>query len=179
MIIHKAAKRYAQALFELSIQQNTLDPVHKEINKILNLISTTKELSAFLKDPELSPEQRQKIVDVLFKDHAHPLIYKLLCLLIRKNRLDLLESVSEIFVNLYIEYKNILLVTVTAPESLAEDQIQSICHKLKSRLNKEIQPTAEVDPKLIGGFKLQLGDLIYDFSIQTQLEKFKQNVIHA
>ena len=179
MIIHKAAKRYAQALFEFSIQQDSLDAVHGDIKFFLNLISTTTELRSFLQNPELSSPQRQKIIDALFKDRVAPLSHKLLSLLIRKNRLDILESVCEIFINLYMDYKNIIRVTVTTPKNLAKDQIELICQKLKSRFRKEIQPTMEIKPELIGGFKLQLGDLIYDFSIQSQLEKFKRNIINA
>ena len=90
-----------------------------------------------------------------------------------------LLSICEIFKSYYSQKHGILAVTLTSPFPLREDQTQAICDKLKRHYGKEIQPVREISPQLIGGFKVQVGDTVYDYSIRSQLEKFRETALMA
>ena len=149
----KIAKRYALALFDLAEQKKHVDHVYEDMAAALESIH------------------------VLAKQKVDPLTAQFLEFLVQKGRLGLLTVIAQEFENLYFEYKEILKVKIISAQELNNDQIKSIASRLKARFNKTIQHDLEIDPRLIGGFKVQVGDTIYDYSIQTQLEKFKNQIL--
>lgn len=151
----KIAKRYALALFDLAEQKKHVDRVYEDMTVAL------------------------ESVHVLAKHKVDPLTAQFLQFLAQKGRLGLLTVIAREFESLYFEYKEILKVKIVSARELNNDQIKSIAVRLKARFHMDIQHDLEIDPRLIGGFKIQVGDTIYDYSIQSQLEKFKNQILSS
>ena len=177
-VSQKSAKRYAQALFHFSEEEKKLDAVYHDLQKILQLIDESQEFSAFLQNPTIPSEKRRSILKEIFEKKLEPITYHFILFLEKKNRLAFLKGIYKTFEQLYFDAKGILRVTLTSRWELTAAEIQHISHYLKERFHKDILPQAKVDPAILGGIKIQISDLIYDFSLQTQLKKFQQNVFN-
>lgn len=173
------AKRYAKALFELSQEKKSLEVVYEDLKQLENLINGSDDLKQFIQNPVILLEKRQAILSSLFKDKFNIIVYQFLIFLAEKKRLALIQLIFQEFEKLCFQAKNIIRVKVTSRWALGPGQIKSICHYFKAKLKKEINPEQEIDPSIIGGVKIQVGDTVYDYSFKTQLDKFKAQILHA
>ncbi|NKB25232.1 MAG: ATP synthase F1 subunit delta [Kiritimatiellae bacterium] len=175
----KVIKRYARALFNLARETDHLETVQRDLHGIQSLLAETPLFANFMEYPLIPTEQRIRILRELFGKKIHQITFNFLLLLEEKRRLGLLSSIADFFENLYYQLKGILKVQITVAASFPDAQIASIRDKLKSLLNKNIEPVIAENPAFIGGFKVKVADMIYDTSLSTQLETFRQKLISA
>jgi F-type H+-transporting ATPase subunit delta len=179
MEISSVAKRYAQALYDYAVEGNAKDAVRADCVDIRQLIKSSKEFSAFIEDPTTPPEIAERSVEALFKGRADAVTFRFLRFLISKGRLSELRGICDAYEQHICADLGLLKVKITAAHELTDAQLSSIKQKLNVRYNKEIDADVKVDASLIGGFKIQVGDYIQDFSIVTKLDQFEQKVINA
>ncbi len=176
---HKIATRYAKALFQSALERNELEKIYKQFNSVLTLIRESEELAYFLKHPIIGKDKQKVILEKVFKSELAPSLMNFLIFLTEKERLEFTEDIGLHFEELYAEHEGVLDAKLTSFYPLHTEQIEKISQKLKKHFKKEINIHTELDKALLGGFKVQIGDLIYDFSIRTQLERFRQSVMKA
>ena len=174
---YSIAKRYAKALFDLSCETKECEAVSCDLLKIQNLINESEEFVTFLNNPAVPLETRQSILKDILKNKVTPLSQKFILFLNLKNRLNVLGDVCQVFEKLYLELSKVLRIKITSSMPLNNSQVIEISKHLKSRLKKNIEPIVFKDPSMLGGIKIQDGDTIYDYSLSTQLEQFKKNLI--
>ena len=177
--MNKAAKRYTKALFDFSIEQNKLDVIRSDLTELKCLLGEADEFAAFVADPLISPEQRRSVLEKLLGGRADPRTLNFLYFLDEKGRLDLLDEICSIFDHFYLDHQGILKVEMITASALNSEQISQIKLRLQARFGKEIEAEVELDPNLLGGFKVRVGDTIYDYSIATQLDVLRQQLINA
>jgi len=174
----KAEKRYAKALFELAQEQNKLDAIHKDLLLIQNTIKSNKELQSVLSDPTIATNKKKAIIHKLFGDKTDTLTHKFLDLLEKKERLQILGDIGSAFEDLYKKQKGIVNAQVITAVPLTKDLEQKIYQKIKELTgSKAIQLEQRIDPKIIGGFILNVNDLRYDASIRGKLSKIKSKLV--
>lgn len=176
---YSIAKRYTQALFELSQEQNTSEQVRRDLKKINVLIDDSEELLEFLCNPVIAFNLRQGIIEKIFKNQTDAPTYQFISFLNSKNRLNVLRDICQIFESLSLNATGVSKVIVTSIMTLNTGQLQDISKQLEFRLKKKIEPQLVLDPSLLGGIKIQHGDTICDYSLRTQLEQFRKNLIKA
>lgn len=174
---YSIAKRYAKALFDLSCETKECEAVSRDLLKIQNLINESEEFVNFLNNPVIPLKTRQSILKDILKNKVTTLSQKFILFLNLKNRLNVLGDVCQIFEKLYLELSEVLRVKITSSMTLNNSQVMEISKHLKSRLKKDIEPQVFTDPSILGGIKIQDGDTIYDYSLATQLEQFKKNLM--
>jgi F-type H+-transporting ATPase subunit delta len=173
------AIRYAKALFGLARDREVLDPVYADLRDLERLLRDCPDFARFTADPRIPPAPRAAALDALFRDRAHPLTLRFLSFLDSKDRLGHLPGICRHFAALFHLHRGILEVRITSATPLTPEQVSAIETRLHARFGKQIQSTLHLDPALLGGFKIQVGDTIHDSSIATQLHVLKQNLIHA
>ena len=178
-VSQKSANRYAQALFHFSEDEKKTDVAYHNLQAIRHLIDRSHEFNAFLQDPTIPSAKRRSILKEIFEKKIDPIIFHFLLFLEEKNRLPVLNSICQGFEQIYSDAKGILKVILTSRWELSTEEIHQISHFLKNRFHKTIVPESKVDPSILGGIKIQINDVIYDYSLQTQLNKFKQSVINS
>lgn len=176
---YSITKRYTQALFNLSQETKKLDAVYQDLKKIKELINKSKELESFLSNPTITTAQRKNICSKIFKSKIDQLTFKFINFLEHKNRLDYLKNICNAFEATYLDAKNVLKVQIISSVALSKPQVREIQKLFGARLNKDIETEVDVDPTLLGGIKIQDGDTVYDYSIATQLEKFRRKLVKA
>jgi F-type H+-transporting ATPase subunit delta len=174
---HKAVKRYTKALFELGQEQNQLEKIHSDFEIILALIQQSDAFNGFLKNPLIPVHKQQEILRAMFHERLKSLTYTFVLFLAEKKKLSYLAPIAEYFKKLYLAKKEILPVKLISAFSMSASQINTLCEKLKEYFHKDIEPSLGIDQSLLGGFKIQIRDVIYDLSLRAQLEQFRKSVM--
>lgn len=173
------AKRYARALFALAQKAGRLDAVRGDLLRIRRALADSAPLEAFVLNPVVSAPARRAALAGLFRDRLDPLVYRFLLFLEQKRRLPALAAVAERFEGLCDEARGILRVQVTSAHPLSDDQRRQLRDRLGRKLGRDIRDEVDVDPALIGGFRVRAGDRVYDLSVLGGLNAFKQQALHS
>ena len=170
------SNRYAKALFELAQEENSLYPVYISLQEIGSFLKKNEDFKKFIHNPLFSIEERTRIIKRTFNDKVPKLVSKFLLYLNLKNRLNILGDIAESIDELFLEKNNQMRVALETPFSLQDDQKQNIQRKLNRKYQKEISLEGQTKPELLGGFRLLAAGTLYDGSIKSQLEQFRQKV---
>ncbi|MCX8056266.1 MAG: ATP synthase F1 subunit delta [Ignavibacteria bacterium] len=179
MLYTKVTNRYAKAILDLSINENRLDEVNKDLEFVLNTISSIRELSLLLKSPIVKRDKKRKIIHNVFEGKVSDLTLRFCELVITRQRADLLPEIIKRFFELRDEYFNIKTVSVQSAVELEETHINQLINILEKQLNKKVRLSFKVEPKLIGGFIVQIDDTVIDASIKHQLELLRKKFLYG
>lgn len=171
-----AARRYAQAVFELAREQGSLDAWHREL-QVLNTIFGDPATARLLEDPKLhEAQQRQLLSQRLGENQVSPLALNLLFLLVRRNRLSLLPRIFEVFNEMYNKEKGIVIADVISAVPLDEAQQRKVIAGLSKMTGKTIQMRLREDPGILGGLVTRIGDELIDASVATRLSDLAERL---
>ncbi len=170
----QVASRYAKSLIDLAGEQNSLEPVRKDIELFLETCRANPELQAILKNPIIGLDKKANILEGIFGDKLNELILTFFKIVIRKGRSEILYGTAKEFINQYNVLKNIVKATVTSASPLSKENISQIEELVKQSTKGEVNLISIVDPKLIGGFILKVGDKQFDTSISGKLNKLRK-----
>lgn len=169
-----AAKRYAKAVFELAEADGDFEQWSRRLSKIRELFSDP-QVAAILGNPTISSEQREALVT-----EPPPLLDKeatnLARLLIESGRIADAPAIEEEFQNLRDEAEGRVRATVTTAIELSAHDRERVAAELSKRLQKEVHITAVVDPRVIGGLRLQHGDHVVDATVASRLEQLRRRL---
>ncbi len=171
-----AARRYAQAVFDIAKNTNTLDKWLNDLNTINGLLGN-QSVVALLEDPNLKEEdQRRVITDSLKTSNVQPVAINLLYMLAQRQRMALLPRIVESFQELYNKEKGIMVADVTSAVHLDEAHQQRVKAELSKITGKTIELRVHEDPKILGGLITRIGDELIDASVATRLASLGQRL---
>ena len=170
----QVASRYAKSLIDLAEEQNALEQVRKDIGLFLETCRANPQLQAILKNPIIGLDKKANILEGLFADKLHKMILSFFKIMIRKSRSEILYATAKEFINQYNILKNVVKATVTSATPLSNENISRIEDVVKKATKGEVVLTVQIDPDLIGGFILKVGDKQFDTSISSKLSKLKK-----
>ncbi|MEK6780861.1 MAG: ATP synthase F1 subunit delta [Bacteroidota bacterium] len=176
----KAASRYVGSLLSLAVEQGALEQVHNDMQLFERICVTNADFLMMLRSPIIKHHKKKEILNSIFKGKVHNLSLAIIDILTAKNREPLLPSIAKEFHAAYNEFKGISEAAVITSFPV-DAQLRNDFEKIVKRLtNKEkIELKEKVDPDLIGGFILNVGDKQIDASIKSKLRilkvKFDEN----
>lgn len=174
MVETRAASRYVKALLDLAVAKKALEEVHRDMLLFSEVTAKSRPLALLLKNPVIKHDQKLAVLKKVFGGKVHNLTMAFFEIVTRKNREPILVSVAREFHNAYNAYKGIGKATVTtaiALDSKTRAEFENLAKTYSDR--KEIELIEEVDPNLIGGFVLRVGDRQVDASISSKLKTLK------
>ena len=177
MVIGSIARRYAKALFSLAVESGRVEPWANSLEALREAVNASPDLRDVLSNPVYSKEQRRAIVEQLaaaLKLDAEPA--NLLFLLGDRNRLAYLAAVVDTFRELADRHLGRLRARVTSAVKLDDQAAQAIADELSRKHGAQILLDRAVDPALLGGVVAQVGSLVYDGSVRTQLEDLRKQL---
>jgi len=175
----RVAKRYARALFNAAVHRQAVDEVNEALQQLLNTLNEQPPLRTLLLNPLIPRERKQQMVQEAIARHTHPLLASLLSVLVDKRRERLLPQVAREYVELRDEHVGILRVQAMTAYPLDSDQEQALVRSLERRTSKTVVLQTQVDPSLIGGIVVRIGDTIIDGSVRGQLLRLRQYLLNA
>ncbi len=172
----RVSKRYAKALLSLAIENSILHEAYADMVLISKAFSCDKELKIVLKSPIIREGKKQNILSRIFEGKVHPLIMHYMKIIARKRRAALLEGISHQFINVYKAHLNIESVIVTTAFPIDQQLREKVLEVAIKLTPKTIDFLEKVNPDLIGGFILDIGDRRYDASLKRKLSDFKRHL---
>lgn len=180
MVEDRIGHRYAKSAFELAEEKGTLDTVHSDMSMFMEVYDESRDFRNMLESPIIKLDVKQKILNRIFGEHFQSDLMKMLVeLVVRKNRGMYLPYVAEAFLKIYDEVKGIARGTIHSAIPLSDKQVQQIQETLEKDTGKRFELTEEVDPELIGGFVLKVGDTQFDGSVATALRRARQQLFNG
>ena len=166
------ARPYAVAIFKLAKQNNKLQQWSDELSLIAAVVADAR-VSAMIDDPKLSAEELEKTLLAIFKGKLSETANNLVKLLVENNRLGIVADIVAAFETLKDEDEGVLEAELTAAVKPAEAQVKSLIKQLEAKFGKKIEAEVKVDPELIGGIKIVVGDTVIDASVRGQLQSLE------
>lgn len=164
----RAAQRYAKAILDLAKDQNAAEAVNKDMIGIFNTIHKSEELQEFLASPVTKASVKKDALKEIFKD-AHNIISGAFDVLIDNNRIIQLQAVAQKYTILFNEMNHIQVAKVTTAVPLNAHLEAKILEKVKELTGNVATIESKVDPSILGGFILRIGDLQYNTSVAKSL----------
>ena len=179
MADNRAAARYAKALIELSLEKGVMEEVHTDMQSFAQVVAANRGLDLMLQSPIVAHVKKYAVLKEIFQNRVHPVSFSIIEIITRKNREELLPSIATEFHKLYNSHKNIQVAEVTTTYPLDATQRQEFTDLVKRISGKQVELREKVDPGVIGGFVLQVGDQQIDESIKTKLQRLKYQMVKS
>lgn len=170
------ARRYARALYQVSIEMNNLDDVLQSMANLSMAFSSSADLKRLLLNPLLKVELKQRLMSAVT---SNKLTLRFVSLLARRKRLDLLPVIQEQLLDLGDESKGLRRALIKTAMPLSDVQKRTIETDLAYRLGGRILGQFDVAKDLIGGVWVKMGDKVLDATIKGRIENFRHALIHS
>ena len=178
----RVAERYAKALITLAVEQNQLEDVYYDASRILTFCRESREFMLFLKSPIIKPSQKNKTITLISEGRGrseNKLVITFVKLLVNKGRGSILPEILQAVEDEYNKIKQIFKIKLTTAVPVSDEVKEVIVKKIKDNTRLEnIILNHVIDDSIIGGFKLELGDLLVDGSVQKDLKDIKKQFLN-
>ncbi len=172
------ANRYADALFQLAKEKNQLESVANELDLVKEVAESTPQFIRYLTHPKVTSTEKRKFIQTTFGQSLSEMSLHTLFLLIDRKRIDSLILMIKQFQALAYEASGMAEAIVYSAKPLTEEEKQQVALTFAKKVNKgNLVVVNIVNPDLLGGIKVRIGDYIYDGSIQAQLGKLERELI--
>ena len=176
--MEEIAEVYSRALFEVARDGGSLDRVHDELGEFADALGENRDLQVFLFSPYFSSEEKKEGVRRIVTD-ADERLLNFLELLAERHRMPALFRIRRSFDSLWAEENRLLPVTVTSAVELDAALVQDLGRKIEEQTGRRVELSSAVDPDVLGGLVLQVGNMVLDASVRGRLDKLRKNVAAA
>jgi len=175
MSVGGAAKRYAQAAFDVAKTHGRLDEWEQQLNRI-NATLQNPEAEEFFVHPAVPPEAKQQALRTLVPGEDNKYVRNLMLLLLERDRLQQLPQIVDVFHEMVLQDRGVVIADVTTAVVLEAAETERVRARLTHMVGKEVQIRTHVDPNIIGGIVIHMGDTMIDGSVRTQLRQLRQSM---
>jgi ATP synthase F1 delta subunit len=176
--MEEIAQVYARALFQVAKEQDKLDKLRDELAQFADAVSESHELSVFLFSPYFSTEEKRDGLRKAVVD-ADPEFQNFLELLAENHRMPVIFRIRRAFDALWEEENKLLPVDVTSATPLDKKLVKSIGDRIGEQTGRKVNLNAHVDPDILGGIVLRVGNSVLDASIKNRLNRLRRQVAQA
>ena len=173
--MEEIATVYARALFEAAQEQGRLDVVREQLGEVADALDSNRDLQVFFFSPYFSTKEKQDGLAATLTD-ADPLLTNFLELLIEKHRMPVIFRMRRRLDSLWEQENRLLPVHVTSAIALEDAAVAQIGERIGAQTGRRVELTATVEPEIIGGIVLRVGNAILDASIRNRLEQLRKQV---
>lgn len=170
--------RYAKALYKLAIENGDCDETYEQLRDFIARNTAVDELKRVMRNPYIPAEEKGRMMMLAAGAKPGSSLDKFIFLIIKNNRAEYLRKIALSYVSLYRELHNIAKVEVTTATQLPENEIQEIIDIVRRQLgDSTLEIATEIDPDLIGGFTVRVGDMLLDASVKNELKKLRLKLL--
>jgi F-type H+-transporting ATPase subunit delta len=176
--MEEIAQVYSRALFEVAREQGKLDVVREQLGQFADALDQNRDLAVFFFSPYFSTEEKK---DGLRRavEGADPAIVNFLETLLERHRMPVIFRIRAAYQRRWDEENKLLPVEVTSAVDLDEATVKSIGDRIGEQTGRRVELTSTVDPGILGGIVLRVGNSILDASIKHRLDQLRKHVAQA
>ena len=176
--MEEIAQVYARALFEVASERDALDEVRSEVDAFTDALNENRDLQQFFFSPYFSVAEKKDGLERAIVD-ADPAFGNFLQALIERHRMPAMFRIRTRFDALVDEARKKLPVKITSAIALDDATVRNLGDRIGSQIDRQVEVSADVDPDILGGVVLRVGNVILDASIKNRLEQLRQQVAQA
>ena len=173
-----AGRRYAEAAFELAVRDDKVDAWQRDL-ALAAAMARDARVVRVVDNPAVPFSERRKVVEQLLGKHVSPQALNLALLLAKRGRFGVLPSVSSEYDAKVRQTRGIVAATVTTPEPLSACELAAVQVRVEQLAGAKVELATGVDPGLIGGLTIKIGDRLIDASVRGRLERLRGRLIHG
>ena len=173
--MEELAQVYARSLFEVGREQGKLDELREQLAQFADAVDANRELAVFFFSPYFSTKEKQEGLERLLQD-ADPSFLNFLALLIENHRMPVIFRIRHEYERLWDEENRTLPVEITSAIELDQATTDSLGKTIGERAGRKVTLAARVDPDILGGIVVRVGNSILDASIRNRLEQLRRHV---
>jgi F-type H+-transporting ATPase subunit delta len=176
--MEEIAEVYARALLEVASDQDALDEVREQLGQFADALNENRNLMQFFFSPYFSSDEKKAALARAIEG-ANPALMNFLEALIERHRMPAVFRIRERFDQMWEEARKLLSVEVTSAISLDDAIVQEIGKRVGEQTGRTVELSSRVDPEILGGLVLRVGNFILDASIVNRLEQLRKQVAQA
>jgi len=166
-------KKYALSLYQLGKKENVLSEIEQGLSVISTLYKSSNTFRYFLLTKKIKEDNKKIILSNILKDCCSKYVVELVSIILDRGDIKSLKAIIDRFFIVIANESDVVTVKIITSSPMSDSDMESLINNIESKLNKKINAKNEVDPKIIGGVKLMLGNKVVDGSISHQLRKIK------
>ncbi|WP_430884017.1 F0F1 ATP synthase subunit delta [Fusibacter sp. JL216-2] len=167
---------YAQALFEVAMELDSLDQIKDELGFINESFKTHPEFYEVFRTPKINKEERKDIITKVFDDKVSKEVMNFMKILIDKRRGTAISSIYNEYVDMLDDHKGVVKAVVESAVPLTDEEQKALTEKLAKVTGREVHLSSVVKPEVIGGIIVKIGDKVIDGSVRSRLDIMKDNL---
>jgi F-type H+-transporting ATPase subunit delta len=176
--VEEIAQVYARALFEVAKERGVLDEVRDELGAFVQALNDNRELTVFFFSPYFSSEEKKSGLRRVVTG-ADPIFMNFLETLLERHRMPVIFRIRARYEQLWDEENRLLPVQVTSSIELDQDTVRSIGQRIGEQTGQKVELSTTVDPEILGGIVLRVGNFVLDASIRNRLDQLRKQVAQA
>jgi len=173
--MEELAQVYGRSLFEVAREQGKLDELREQLGQFADAVSENHDLAVFFFSPYFSTKEKQEALGRMLEG-ADPILLNFLNLLIENHRMPVIFRIRQEYERLWDEENKTLPVEITSAIALDETTTESLGKTIGERAGRTVTLAARVDPDILGGIIIRVGNSILDASIRNRLEQLRRHV---
>jgi F-type H+-transporting ATPase subunit delta len=173
--VEEIADVYARALFEVAEERDLLDPIHDELTQFSDALSESRQLQTFFFSPYFSTEEKKAALKKAVTG-ADPAFMNFLEALIERHRMPAIFRIKARYQDMWEDARDLLPVQLTSAIELDSSTVASIGDRIGEQTKRTVELKSNVDPDILGGIVLRVGNVILDASIRNRLEQLRKQV---
>ena len=176
--MEEIAEVYARALFEVASERDALDEMREQLDQFADALAENRNLMQFFFSPYFSSEEKKSAMKRAIEG-ADPAFMNFLEALVERHRMPVVFRIRERFDQLWEEERKLLSVEVTSAVALDDETVRSIGDRVGEQTGRKVELSSRVDPEILGGIVLRVGNFILDASIVNRLDQLRKQVAQA
>jgi F-type H+-transporting ATPase subunit delta len=176
--MEEIAEVYSRALFDVAKEKDVLDEIHDELGQFVEELDENRDLQVFFFSPYFSSQEKKDGISKMISG-ADDNFVRFLELLAERHRMPAVFRIKKDFDELYAEERKLLPVTITSAIELDKSLVKDIRKKIEEQTDRKVELTTKVDPDVLGGLVLRVGNKVLDGSIRARLERLRKQVAKA
>ncbi|UOQ50253.1 F0F1 ATP synthase subunit delta [Gracilibacillus caseinilyticus] len=173
------AKRYAEALFQIAKEKETIDFLEAELATVKEVFQSNQEFLKFLHHPKVDADKKKQLLNEAFQGFSKDVLHTLSLLVDRHNE-AIIEEIATAFITLAQDARGVKEATIYSVRALSDAEQEEIQQVFTKKWNiKELKINNQIDPNLLGGVKIRIGNTVYDGSIKGKLDRLERQIATA
>ncbi len=176
--MEEIAEVYARSLFEVAQDGGDIDRIHDELGEFADALGESHDLQIFFFSPYFSSQEKKDGIGKLLSDVDERFL-RFLELLAERHRLPAVFRIRRQFDEMWSEENKLLPVSVTSAVELESELVEGIGKRIEEQTGQRVELSSRVDPDVLGGLVLQVGNMVLDASVRNRLDQLRKSVAKA
>jgi F-type H+-transporting ATPase subunit delta len=176
--MQEIAEVYARSLFEVAMEHDVLDDIHEQLDEFADALDESRELQVFFFSPYFNSEEKKDAISKIVEG-ADERFVRFLEMLAERHRMPVVFRIRRELDAMWAEENRLLPVTITSAVELDDDTVKKIQQEIEDKTGRRTELTTAVDPDVLGGLTMRVGNVIMDGTVRGRLERLRRQVATA